>query len=159
MKKFFFCSFLFFSILAVSQPYPAAFGLRLGFASGLSFKGFINQKGAIEAFATYQLMENGFGLTGLYEHHNYRVFKSNHFGVFYGGGMHIAYYLGGLYKNRELIIYTENTFNAGLDFIIGLDYHEPGTPLNWSIDVKPMYDFYNAGFRFWDGAVSIRYAF
>ncbi len=158
-RIFFVIAFLFFFLHGTSQPYAGAIGLRLGFNAGVSGKIFFSQKGVCEILATYQWQEHGFGLTGLYEHHNYRMLKSNHFAVFYGGGMHLAYYTGGYYKNREKIVYVEDVYNVGVDLIFGLDYHEPGTPLNWSLDVKPMFDFVNAGFRVWDGAVSVRYAF
>lgn len=160
MKRLAFIFLLFFVFLkGEAQPYAGAVGLRIGFNAGVSGKFFMSQKAVCEILATYQFLEHGFGLTGLYEHHNYRMLKSNHFAVFYGGGLHLAYYTGGYYKNREKIVYVDNVYNVGIDVIIGLDYHEPGTPLNWSLDVKPMFDFVNAGLRIWDGAVSVRYAF
>ena len=130
--------FLFLFIKGDSQPYAGAIGLRLGFNAGISGKFFFAQREACEILATYQWQEHGFGLTGLYEHHNYRALKSNNFAVFYGGGLHIAYYTGGYYKNRSKIDYVEDVYNVGLDGILGLDYHEPGTPLNWSLDINKL---------------------
>ena len=77
----------------------------------------------------------------------------------YGLGAHVGYYNGGYYKNRSGIYYEENSLNFGVDGIFGIDYFIAESSINWGIDVKPMYDFVNPGFRFWDAAVSIRYAF
>ena len=109
--------------------------------------------------AAYQYEEHGYTLTGLYEFHNFRATKTSHMALIYGGGMHAGYYNRGFYKNRGGIYYEENSFNVGIDAIFGIDYFEAGSSINWGIDIKPMFDFINPGFRFWDAGASIRYVF
>jgi hypothetical protein len=151
--------FALFTIVTGAQNYTTAIGLRLGFGAGLTFKQMFNGKSALELIAAYQYNEKGYTFTGLYEVHNYRVLGAAHLALVYGGGVHVGYYDGGLYKNRSGIYYSDNTLNFGLDAILGIDYFEPGSSINWSIDIKPMFDFVNPGFRFWDAGASIRYAF
>lgn len=145
--------------LLPAQPYNTAIGTRIGFGIGPSAKFFFTQRDVFEGIIAWQWQEKGLGATFLYEHHNYSIFRSNSAAVFFGGGAHIAYYTAGYYKTREEILYDEGVYNIGLDLILGIDFHETGTHWNWSLDVKPFYDIVNAGFRFWDGAVSVRYAF
>jgi hypothetical protein len=150
-------SALSFSISA--QNYTKAIGLRIGFGAGITYKQLFNNKSAFELIAAYQYQEKGYTLTGLYEIHNYRVLGASHLALFYGGGGHFGYYNGGYYKNRSGIYYEDNAPSVGIDGVLGIDYYEPGVSLDWSLDVKPYYDFINPGFRFWDAALSIRYAF
>jgi hypothetical protein len=146
-----------FAAAAKAQPYDNAVGVRLGFGVGLTYKTFLSAKGALEFIASYQYQERGYQVAGLYELHNYRAFRSNSFALMYGFGMHLGYYNGSYYKNRQGIYYLEDTYTVGIDGILGIDYHETGTHWNWSMDIKPAFDFVNPGFRFWDGAVSVRY--
>lgn len=142
-----------------AQPYNTAIGARIGFGIGPTAKFFFSQRDVFEGILAWQWQEKGLGLTMLYERHNYRTLKSNGAAIFYGAGAHIAYYTSGYYKTREEILYEEGVYNVGIDAILGIDFHEAGTPINWSLDVKPFFDIVNKGFRFWDGAVSVRYAF
>lgn len=144
-----------------AQNYTNAIGVRLGFGSGLTYKAFLSNSSAIEGIAAYQFDSKGVSLTGLYEFHNYRAFKTAHLALVYGAGAHVGYYDGGYYKNRGGIYYidkdVETAFNFGVDGIFGIDYFITGSSINWGMDVKPMFDFINPGFRFWDAAISIRY--
>jgi hypothetical protein len=147
------------SVSMYAQNYQSAIGIRLGFGCGLTFKQMFDNKSALELIAAYQIKEHGYTFTGLYEIHNYRILGASHLALVYGGGAHVGYYDGGFYQNREGIFYTEQTFNVGLDGILGIDYFEPNSSINWGVDIKPVFDFVHAGFRFWDAAASIRYAF
>ena len=152
----------FFTILSSivnAQPYNSAFGVRLGLGVGLTYKGFVSPNAAIEGIAQYAWKEHGYGLCGLYEFHNYHSFRTSNLALMYGFGAHVAYYNKGFYKNRSGIYYVDSAMNFGLDGIIGIDYYIPEARIDWSLDVKPFLDFVNPGFRFWDGAVSVRYTF
>lgn len=143
----------------LAQPYNTAIGARVGFGIGPSAKFFFSQRDVFEGILAWQWQEKGVGATFLYEHHSYSILRSNSAAVFYGAGVHVAYYTSGYYKTREEILYEEGVYNVGIDMILGIDFHESGTHWNWSLDVKPFFDVVNRGFRFWDGAVSVRYAF
>lgn len=158
-KKFAIAIFfvLIFSTLS-AQNYRNAIGVRLGLGSGLTFKTFLTNSSALEFIAAYQIEERGYGVTGLYEIHNYRAIGASHLALVYGLGAHCNFYpKGSQYKNRNEIIYPDNTLVIGVDGIFGIDYYVASLPINWGIDIKPMFDFVHPGFRFWDAAVSIRY--
>jgi len=142
-----------------SQNYTNAFGLRLGLGSGLTYKTFLTKSSALEFIAAYQIEEKGFGLTGLYVIHNYRALGAAHLALIYGFGAHANFYPeGSYYKNRNGVYYPDNTMVVGIDGIFGIDYYVASFPINWSVDIKPVFDFVHPGFRFWDAAVSVRYA-
>jgi hypothetical protein len=162
MKKpislFWFC-FVFSAGVLMAQPYQSAIGARIGFGSGITYKTFLNPSSAVELIAAYQLDSKGYSFTGMYEFHNYRILRTSSLAIIFGVGAHLGHYTGGYYKNRRGIIYADKVTTFGLDGMLGLDFCEPGSRLNWTIDVKPVFDFVNPGFRFWDGAISVRYAF
>jgi hypothetical protein len=159
LKRSFLLLFVLAAVAVSAQNYKKAIGVRLGFGAGITFKNMFSSKAALELIAAYQYNEKGYTFTGLYEAHNYRILGASHLALIYGGGLHFGYYDGGYYKNRGGIYYEDHTPNVGLDAILGIDYFEPGSSINWGVDVKPMFDFVNPGFRFWDAAASIRYAF
>jgi hypothetical protein len=159
LKKIALPLFVMITFASSAQNYSGALGVRLGFSVGLSFKTMFDNSNALELIAAYQWNEHGYSFTPLYEKHNYRILGAAHLALFYGAGAHLAYYDGGYYKNREGIEYLDNTFNFGVDAILGIDYYEPNSSIDWSVDVKPMYDFVNPGLRFWDACLSVRYAF
>jgi hypothetical protein len=159
MRKPIIIIFIFFSFKLIAQPYHNALGIRFGLGSGITFKSFINSQAAIEGIASFQFDFKGYTLTGLYEIHNYKALKAANLALVYGFGAHIGYYDGAYYKKRNKILYLEQTATVGIDAILGIDYFIVGSPINFSMDIKPFFDFVNPGFRFWDGAVSIRYVF
>ena len=158
MKRIFFIFFLFIFSFSFSQNYKNAIGVRLGLGSGLTFKTFLTNSSALEFIAAYQIEEKGYGVTGLYVIHNYRAIGASHLALIYGLGAHCNFYpLGSQYKNRSGVYYPDNTFVAGVDGIFGIDYYVASAPINWGVDIKPVFDFVHPGFRFWDAALSIRY--
>ena len=161
-KKKLACAIFFalaFSFLS-AQNYRNAFGVRLGLAAGLTYKTFLTNSSALEFIAAYQVDEKGYGVTMLYEIHNYKAIGAAHMALVYGFGAHANFYpYGSQYKNRNEIFYPNNTLVVGIDGIFGIDYYVASAPINWGVDIKPMFDFVHPGFRFWDAAVSIRYVF
>src|ERR1700690_3762425 len=114
----------FFSLTAIllnAQPYQSAMGVRLGFGLGVTYKGFVSSKAAIEGIAQYDYSEHGYGLCGMYELHNYHAFRTSNLALIYGFGGHMAYYHEGYYKNRSEITYETNTLNFGIDGMLGID--------------------------------------
>ncbi len=127
-----------------AQPYNHSVGVRAGYSSGITYKGFFrHQMAAIEADVLYN--RHGFNVSGLYEYH-LEPFQNRRFLVYFGGGA-----FGGNW---------EGELSAGLTAIAGLEYNMRDLPLNFSIDWKPMLN----AFRLFeidllDFGVSIRYHF
>ena len=133
-----------FSAHLAGQPYEHSFGVRAGYSSGITYKGFLrHQMAAIEADVLYN--RHGFNLTGLYEHH-LQPFQNRRMLVYLGGG---AY--GGNWDGE---------LSGGLTTVLGMEYTLRDLPLNFSLDWKPMMN----AFRLFeidllDVGVSIRYRF
>jgi hypothetical protein len=127
-----------------AQPYNHAAGIRAGYSSGISYKGFrLHHMWAVEADLLYN--QHGFNLTGLYEHH-LEPFHNKRTFLYLGGGLY-----GGDWDQE---------FSAGIAAVAGIEYTLRDLPLNFSLDWKPMLNIY-ALFEpdFLDLGLSIRYRF
>ena len=147
------------------QDYHNAIGVRLGgLTSGITFKHFGKPLGAFEGILSFGY--HATVITGLYEQH---VDFPDSPGLrwFYGAGAHVAFFRYNgyyywihhdgrfYYSDREGVTATV----VGVDGIIGRDYNFSGAPINAGIDLKPIIDFYNGPYGYFDGAVSIRFTF
>ena len=127
-----------------AQPYEHSAGIRAGYSSGISYKGFFRYKmTAIEADALYN--RHGFNLTGLYEYHM-EPFRNDRWIVYVGGGA-----FGGNW---------EGEFSLGLAAAGGIEYIIRDLPINLSLDWKPMLNLIQVmEADFLDFGLSIRYRF
>lgn len=127
-----------------AQPYEHSGGIRAGYSSGLSYKGFFRyQMAAIEADILYN--RHGFNLTGIYAYHM-EPFRNDRWIVFVGGGA-----FGGEWDGE---------FSLGLTVAGGIEYVIRDLPLNISLDWKPMLNLYKVTEAdFLDFGLSIRYRF
>ncbi len=138
-----------FSTLS-AQDYKDAFGLRLGYDSGLTLKHFISHSNALEGILSFS--PHSFQITGLYE---YQQPFQNAPGLdwFVGLGAH----LGGVHdKNHD-----DGRFLAGVDLIGGVEYTFPAAPFNVTLDWKPSFNMSNSYNDYWFAglALSLRYTF
>ena len=132
------------SINLAGQPYEHSIGVRAGYSSGISYKGFFrHQMAAIEADVLYN--RHGFNLHALYEYHM-EAFRNKHFLIYLGGGA-----FGGSW---------EAEFSAGLAGVAGVEYVLRDLPLSFSLDWKPMINVYRIfEVDLLDFGISIRYNF
>jgi hypothetical protein len=131
-----------FPISMSAQPYEHSAGIRAGYSSGISYKGFFrHQMAALEADFLYN--NHGFNLTALFEHH-IEVFRNERSMVYMGGGA-----FGGSWDAE---------FSIGVAAVGGIEYTLRDIPLNFSLDWKPMLNiFADFEFDFLDFGISIRY--
>jgi hypothetical protein len=156
---------------AGDQDYKTGIGVRLGgLTSGLTIKHFVNPTAAIEGILGFGY--RSFVITGLYEKHN-DISTAPGLKWLYGLGAHLGFFrYGGYYYrvkynygngNKGYVYYVEDPDNtaavAGVDFILGMDYKFKNAPFNIGLDIKPFFDFYNGPYGYFDGALSIRFAF
>lgn len=133
------------STLCISaQPYEHSVGIRAGYSSGISYKGFFRYKmAAIEASMLYN--RHGFNLNALYEYH-LEPFRNKRLLVYLGGGA-----FGGGW---------ENELSLGIAGIAGIEYTVRDLPLNFSLDWKPMLNLYRSfEYDLLDIGISVRYRF
>jgi hypothetical protein len=127
-----------------AQPYNHAAGIRAGYSSGISYKGFrLHKMWAIEADVMYN--RNGLNITALYEHH-LEPFRSKRAFIYLGGGP-----FGGKW-DEEL--------SFGIAAVTGFEYNLRDLPLNFGVDWKPMLSLFTL-FEpdLLDFGLSIRYRF
>jgi len=149
-------AFVKYNLLAQSQSYNAAVGLRIAESSfGITAKIFSSPITNFEGIFSYG--SKSYLLTCLYEINSNR--KNEGLNLFYGFGGHIGFFGA---NGKYFILPTKDYNNAsviGLDIIFGLNYKFSNAPIIIGIDVKPFIDFYYGTAIFIDGAISIHYTF
>ena len=128
-----------------AQPYNHSVGIRAGYSSGISYKGFrLHRMSAFEVDFLYN--KHGFNLGGLYEYHLEPFKKNTRTFIYLGGGA-----FGGDWDEQ---------FSLGVAAVAVIEYTLRDLPLNFSLDWKPMLNIY-AVFEpdLLDFGVSIRYRF
>jgi hypothetical protein len=139
-----FIAFLLLSYIMHAQPYEHAGGIRAGYSSGITYKGFfLHRMSAIEVDALYN--RHGLNLSALYEFH-LEPFRKSRWLAYFGGGI-----FGGKW---------EGELSTGLAVIGGMEYTLREVPLNFGLDWKPMLNIYRE-FEpdFLDFGITIRYRF
>ena len=127
-----------------AQPYSHSVGIRAGFSSGITYKGFrLHRMGAYEADLLYN--RHGFNISALYEHHM-EPFRNERFLFYVGGGA-----FGGDWDEE---------FSLGVLAVAGMEYTIRDLPLNFGVDWRPMLNVYRTlATDFLDFGVCIRYRF
>lgn len=141
-----------------NEGYNSAIGLRLGYPASLSFKTFVNDNSALEAYIG--LRNWGFGkfinLSGAYQIHK-PVEGVDQLKWYYGAGASVYFWT---YDN----IFLNDGFSStsfGLQGYLGLDYAFKDAPINLTLDWIPSFfiggslniDSFSAGY----GSLGVRY--
>jgi hypothetical protein len=126
-----------------SSTYNTGIGLRGGLASGLTVKHFIREGAALEGIIS-PAYKGSFIITGLYEIHA-PAFSVSGLQWYYGAGAHIGFYPGGV--------------PIGIDGILGIEYKIFEIPFVVGLDIKPAIHLNYFSASYFDGALSLRYAF
>lgn len=161
MKKIFFAAMFLLSMAVAgnAQNYKSAIGARLGYPLSASFKTFINERGAIEAFAGFRGWTGyrWFNVGATYQHHSSLADVTEGLSWFVGGGAS-AYFWS--FDNGFLNDGAGST-SIGILGIVGLDYKFVDAPVNISVDWMPavFVNGYGSGFGAGYGGLSVRYVF
>jgi hypothetical protein len=127
-----------------AQPYNHAVGVRAGYSSGISYKGFrLHKMWAIEADILYNPI--GLNVGGLFEYHLEPFYNKRTF-IYLGGGV-----FGGT---------REDAICAGVAAVTGIEYVLRDLPLDFTLNWKPMlyvYELFEPGLL--DFGITIRYHF
>jgi hypothetical protein len=137
-----------------AQEYKSAIGLRLGYPFSVSFKQFINEKGAFEAFLGARRWRS-YGWTNiglLYQHHT-AIPDVEGLKWYYGGGASLFFW------SYDDGFDGDGNLSIGILGTLGLDYKFKDYPINLSVDWMPLISLngYDSGFRGGYGALSARY--
>lgn len=136
MQKIFPALIFLFPLLfpAAAQDYDTGIGAKIGMAPGISVKHFFTTNAAAEGILTYRW--KGVNLAGLAEFH-IPVFDTEGMSLYYGGGLHLGVWDGGLALDQAS---SGKNFNVGIDGIVGLEYAFPDLPFLIGMDWKPNFN-------------------
>jgi hypothetical protein len=138
--------FLGLSLLSAlqAQPYEHALGIRAGYSSGITYKGFfLHSMRAIEADVYYN--NHGLHLAAFHEWH-VEPFRSSKWLIHLGPGV-----FGGQWDEE---------FSIGLVGVAGMAYMIRQVPLNIGVEWRPMLNLYKEfAPDYLDFGLTIRYRF
>ncbi|MFN7119665.1 MAG: hypothetical protein ACK4TA_22915 [Saprospiraceae bacterium] len=144
-----------FHTVANAQNYTSAIGLRLGYPLSVSYKHFLNENGAIEAFGGFRSYAGygWFNVGGLYQHHK-PIADVEGLSWYFGGGASVYFWN---YDND--FIGADASTSFGILGNLGLDYKFADAPINVTLDWVPAFfvNGYGSGFGGGYGALGLRY--
>ncbi len=154
--------FLGCSTAMFAQSYNQGIGVRAGWGFGVTYKHFLNEQGAIEAFGLFRPYRS-LGLS--YHYSSLSVLYLHHFPIkvvdglywYVGGGLTVTAF-GGKYAD---LYPNESTIGFGIIAAGGAEYKFENLPLAVSADIMPGFiigSFYK-GFRSDVGGIAARYTF
>lgn len=160
MKKHFFVLFstvflLFVGLSANAQTYKSAVGARLGYPWSASFKTFISESSALEAYVGYRgwAFYNWFSINGAYLIH--KPFPEvEGLQWYFGGGAGVYFW------NYDTgFADTNDNTSFSVQGYLGLDYKIEDIPLNLTLDWVPtiFLSGYGRGFGGGYGNLGVRY--
>lgn len=142
---------------AIAQDYKSAIGLRLGYPLAVSYKTFISESSAIEAYVGYRgySFYNYISVNGAYQIHK-DISSVDGLQWYFGAGAGVQ-------------LYSYDAFDEGSTFItingyLGLQYTFPDTPISVTADWVPGFafgeglgGFGGSGFGGGRGGLGVRY--
>ncbi len=170
MKRYI-CFSVFFFLLAFgftqtlgAQQYKSAVGARFGSPLAISFKTFLSESSAVEAFVGYRSFSfiSYVSINGAYQIHNDLGSVTEGLQWYYGGGGGVQFYsYTGIFANID----NQNSTSFSVSGYLGLDYKFVNSPVNISLDWSPTFFFgdfsdglgFGGGFGAGNGALSVRY--
>lgn len=145
----------FFSTTLQAQTYSTALGLRLGYPASASYKNFIANDRAIEAFVgfrSYRSSRSWINVGVAYQVHN-ELPGLKGLQWYYGLGVSAYSYQ----RRANFPGDRDGSVSFGLQGYLGLDYIFPDIPINLSLDWVPTYFLNGNGFDGNFGALAVRY--
>jgi hypothetical protein len=157
MKNLLFVLVFLFGTFSVSQAqdYNSAVGLRFGYPLSVTYKTFLNETAAVEAYAGFRSYTGytQFRVNAAYQIHN-EIESVERLKWYYGGGAGLAFYS---FDNSV----SDGGMSISISGYLGLEYTLEGTPVSFSVDWVPTFfiggysgiDSFGAG----NGALAVRY--
>jgi len=138
----------------IAQDFDSAVGLRLGYPTSVTYKKFISETNALEAYAGYRSFVGASFVTvsGAYQIHK-DIESVDRLQWYYGGGASV--YLWS-------VDFGSGSTSIGLQGYLGLSYTLNNTPVNFSVDWIPTFfinglEGYGRGFGGGYGTLAVRY--
>jgi len=156
-------AFVFINILAFSQEFKQAVGIRIGYTGGIEYRIFSDELNSYKFLIGSR--ERGLIAHAIKEWHRIDLFPStDQLSFVYGGGVHIGYerWDQQYYDYNYSYYVTRTAFIAGIDGLAGLEYLFPKVPISLGFEVKPYFDLFGRemfDFQLFDFALTAKYNF
>jgi hypothetical protein len=164
MKQLLFIlTFASFNIVAFSQEFKQAVGIRAGYTGGVEYRIYTDDENSYKFLLGSR--ERGVLAHVMKEFHRYGLFTfTDQLNVVFGAGIHAGYERWDQqYYNYNTSYYTTKTaFIAGLDGLAGLEYMFLEVPLSVGLEVKPYFDLFGRemfDLQLFDFAFTVKYHF
>lgn len=148
-----FCCLMISSDLS-SQDFDSAIGIRVGYPLSVTYKKFVSESNAVEAYAGFRSFAGAsyLSLNGAYQIHK-DIDDVDRLQYYYGAGASVVSWT---------VDFGSGTTSLGLSGYLGLSYTLDGTPINLSIDWIPTFFVnglagYGRGFNGGYGTLAARY--
>ncbi len=131
-------SILFSTSGNTQEFYNSAVGLRLGYPASVTYKTFLNDESALEAYAGLRSWSFGsfFNISGAYQVHK-PIDEVDGLQWYYGGGASVYFWTyDDIFLDRN---YSSTSF--GVQGYLGLDYTFEDAPINLTLDWVPSFFF------------------
>jgi len=156
MKNLFLVLIIFIGGLVTSQAqdYDSAIGLRLGYPTSITYKKFVSENNAFEAYGGIRGIGVGTSIRAniAYLIHT-ELGSTEGLKWYYGGGVGVAFYTFDTGFGGD----TGTSFTVS--GYLGLEYTLPDVPVSFSLDWSPTYFLggFGNGFGADGGALAVRY--
>lgn len=157
MKKLIFLAILFVAISAnlskAQSTHGFGLGVIVGEPTGVSFKGWLDNKSAIDGAVAWSFLNNGsFHVHADYLRHvNIDQTSSGQFNFHYG--------IGGRIKAKNNNNNNSDDARFGVRIPLGLDYNFSTEPIELFLEVAPVVDFTPKTDASFNGALGVRFYF
>ncbi|HBS87345.1 MAG: hypothetical protein A2W91_14100 [Bacteroidetes bacterium GWF2_38_335] len=133
-----------------SQDYNQAIGYRQGYATGFSYKIYVDDETALEAFAGFKNRGMHFSIFKLkHKPANWR--KNDKLFLYTGFGGHTGFY--GRYDSYHFYSPVDHSIRSGrsfvvigLDGVVGAEYRFIKYPFSVSLDYNPFFDLFGPNY-------------
>lgn len=157
MKNLFLILIIFIGGIVTSQAqdYGSAVGLRLGYPTSITFKKFVSENNAFEAYGGIRGIGIGTSIRANVAYLIHNDFQEiDRLKWYYGAGVGVAFYTfdAGFGVGESGTSFTVSGY-------IGLEYTLEDVPVSFSVDWSPTYFLggYGSGFGADGGALAVRY--
>ena len=138
------------------KTYNSAVGLRLGYPMSASFKTFISETSALEAYVGFRGWSDysWVSVSGAYQFHK-PIDGVDNLNWYFGAGASLFFWS----FNTPLLDRSYNSTSVGAQGYVGLDYKFENAPVNVTIDWIPTIFFngFGSGFGGGYGSLGVRY--
>ncbi|MEM6321322.1 MAG: hypothetical protein AAF960_26930 [Bacteroidota bacterium] len=144
-----------FAVTSQAQNYQSAIGARLGSPLSVTYKTFLNESSALEAYGGFRSFSgySWFSVAGAYQIHKPLTSEIDGLNYYFGGGA------AAFFWSYDLGFDGGASTSFGLQGYLGLDYTFADSPINITVDWVPtiFLNGFGSGFGAGYGSLGVRY--